>query len=472
MSLKDRLNRNSDSNRSLINTSEDFNYLEEPISQEFQHLKERLHGLLIEKVNSTPTWDKYSDEEHIQIIRHFIEKRLSIDSSSMPLNKNEKELIIREILQEIMGYGPLDPLLSDPAVSDILVNGPNKVYVEKNGKLYKTGAIFRDNRHLMTIIERIVSKVGRRIDEKSPMVDARLPDGSRVNAIIPPLAIDGPSMSIRRFKVDAANLESLLRFGSMTTAMQEFLRIAVKSRLNIIISGGTGAGKTTLLNSLSALIPDDERIITIEDSAELNLQQEHVVRLETRPPNIEGTGAITSRDLVMNALRMRPDRIIIGECRGAETLDMLQAMNTGHDGSLTTLHANTPRDALSRMETMVMFSGVELPEKTIRTQIASAVNIIIQAGRLSDGSRKVTYITEICGMEGTIITMQDIFKWEQTGIDKDGKVQGCHLATGIRPKFVERSKARGINVPVEIFDPNIKPVYLPQISNAKGRTSV
>ena len=469
MSLKDRLNKSIDSSRPLFKDSENFNYLKEPITQEFQVLKEKLHSLLIEKVNSTPTWDKYSDEEHVQIIRHFIEKRLSVDFSSIPLNKNEKELIIREILQEIMGYGPLDPLLADPTVSDILVNGPNKVYVEKNGKIIKTGVTFRDNRHLMSIIERIVSKVGRRIDEKSPMVDARLPDGSRINAIIPPLAVDGPSLSIRRFKVDAANLESLLRFGSMTTAMQEFLKIAVKSRLNIIISGGTGAGKTTLLNSLSAIIPNDERIITIEDSAELNLQQEHVVRLETRPPNIEGSGAITSRDLVMNALRMRPDRIIIGECRGAETLDMLQAMNTGHDGSLTTLHANSPRDALSRLETMVMFSGVELPEKTIRTQIASAVNLIIQASRLSDGSRKVTYISEIFGLEGNIITMQDIFRWEQKGLDTNGKVVGCHVATGIRPKFVERSKSRGINVPIEIFDPNTKPVYLsPRVSD-KGQ---
>jgi pilus assembly protein CpaF len=292
------------------------------------------------------------------------------------------------------------------------------------------------------------------------MVDARLPDGSRVNAIIPPLAIDGPSLSIRRFKADAASLDNLLKWGSMTVAMAETLEAAVKIRLNIIISGGTGSGKTTLLNSLSAKIPNDERIVTIEDSAELALQQEHVVRLETRPPNIEGTGAITARDLVINSLRMRPDRVVIGECRGAESLDMLQAMNTGHDGSLTTLHANTPRDAISRLETMVMFSGIELPEKTIRSQICSAVNIIVQASRLSDGTRRVTCISEIVGMEGTIITMQELFKWEQYGLDENGKIVGCHVATGVRPRFLDKCKAKGIILPCEYFDVNTQPVYL------------
>jgi pilus assembly protein CpaF len=292
------------------------------------------------------------------------------------------------------------------------------------------------------------------------MVDARLPDGSRVNAIIPPLAIDGTALSIRKFKQDAATINNLLRWGSMTKQMADMLCVAVKARLNIIISGGTGAGKTTLLNSLSSQIPEDERIVTIEDSAELSLQQEHVVRLETRPPNIEGTGAVTARDLVINSLRMRPDRVVIGECRGAEALDMLQAMNTGHDGSLTTLHANTPRDALGRLETMVMFSGVELPERTIRTQISSAVDIIVQASRLSDGTRRVTYITEIVGMEGMTVTMQDIFVWVQEGIDENGNVMGYHKATGVRPKFAERAKSRGLVMAPEMFDPNIEPHYL------------
>ena len=312
----------------------------------------------------------------------------------------------------------------------------------------------------MNIIERIVSKVGRRIDEKSPMVDARLPDGSRVNAVIPPLAIDGASLSIRRFKADAATIQNLLTWGSMTVGMAETLKAAVKAHLNIVISGGTGAGKTTLLNSLSSQIPEDERIVTIEDSAELSLQQEHVVRLETRPANIEGTGAITARDLLINSLRMRPDRVVIGECRGAEAFDMLQAMNTGHDGSLTTLHANTPRDACARLETMCMYTGIDLPEKTIRQQISSAVHLIIQASRLTDGSRRVTYISEITGMEGAIITIQDIFKWEQYGLDENGRVIGCHVSTGVRPKFGDKCKAKGIKLPLEIFDANAPAVYL------------
>lgn len=461
MSLRDRLNKGSDNPSGMSSKEESYTFLApEKTSPEFQVIKDKLHAMLIEKVNSTPTWDKYSDDEQKQVIRQFIEKRLSNDFMSTPLNKNEKELLTREILQEVKGYGPLDPLLSDPTVSDILVNGPKQVYVERGGKLQKTNVTFKDNSHLMNIIERMVSRVGRRIDEKSPMVDARLPDGSRINAVIPPLAIDGASLSIRRFKADAATMDNLLQWGSMTVAMAETLKAAVKAHLNIIISGGTGAGKTTLLNSLSAQIPEDERIVTIEDSAELCLQQEHIVRLETRPPNIEGTGAITARDLVINSLRMRPDRVIIGECRGAEALDMLQAMNTGHDGSITTLHANTPRDALGRLETMVMFSGVELPEKTIRTQISSAVHLIIQANRLSDGSRRVTYITEIVGLEGTTVTMQDIFKWEQHGVDENGKVIGQHVATGVRPKFADKCKAKGIKLPSEYFDASIPPVYM------------
>lgn len=461
MSLRDRLNKNAELNKVLSarEIEELGGYSGTELSEIIQ-IKDKLHSLLIEKINSTISWDEYSNDEQKHFIRQFVEKRLLTDFASTPLSKNEREALIREILQEIKGYGPLDPLLSDPAVSDILVNGAKFVYVEKGGKLFKTNITFKNDTHLMNIIERIVSKVGRRIDEKSPMVDARLPDGSRVNAIIPPLAIDGPSLSIRRFKADAASIDNLLKWGSMTVAMAETLTAAVKSRLNIIISGGTGAGKTTLLNSLSAKIPDDERIVTIEDSAELSLQQEHVVRLETRPPNIEGTGAITARDLVMNSLRMRPDRVVIGECRGAEALDMLQAMNTGHDGSLTTLHANSPRDALSRLETMVMFSGIELPEKTIRNQVSSAVNLVVQASRLSDGSRRVTYITEIVGMEGNIITMQDLFKWEQYGIDENSKITGSHVATGVRPRFLEKCKAKGIILPIEYFDASTPPLYL------------
>ena len=405
-------------------------------------MKEKLHSLLIEKVNSTPSWSNYNDDEQKELIRQFIEGQLNANFRSVPLNKSEKDKLIKEIIQEAKGFGPLDPLLEDPTISDILVNGAKNIYVEKNGKLYKTSIVFKDNNHLKNIIERIVSKIGRRIDEKSPMVDARLADGSRVNAIIPPLALDGPSLSIRRFKADAGTMESLLKWGSISKEMAEVLEAAVAARCNIVISGGTGAGKTTLLNSLSAKIPPGERIITIEDSAELSLQQEHIVRLETRPANIEGEGAITARDLVINSLRMRPDRIIIGECRGAETLDMLQAMNTGHDGSLTTLHANSPRDALSRLETMVMYSGIDLPERNIKNQIASAINV-----------------SEIVGMEEGTITMQDIFVWEQTGTGAK-TVMGMHVSTGVRPKFIERIKTRGIEVNNQYFDKNHRHTYL------------
>src|SRR5574344_692 len=421
-----------------------------PASSEFIRLKEKLQELLVDKVNSTPTWADYSDDEQKDLIKQFVEGQLSGNFKNIPLNKNEKDRLITEIIQEAKGYGPLDPLLADPAISDILVNGAKNVYVEKGGKLQKTTVTFKDNRHLKNIIERIVSKVGRRIDEKSPMVDARLSDGSRVNAVIPPLAIDGPSLSIRKFKQDAGSLESLLHWGALSKEMAEILALAVKARLNVVISGGTGAGKTTLLNSLSSQIPETERIITIEDSAELALQQEHVVRLESRPANIEGEGAIGARELVINALRMRPDRIIIGECRGAEALDMLQAMNTGHDGSLTTLHANSPRDALSRLETMSMYSGIELPEKNIKSQIASAINLIIQVSRLQDGSRKVTSVSEITGMEGTVISMQEIFAFEQTGYE-NMKVLGHHISTGIRPMFLDKLKARNLSVSTDYF---------------------
>lgn len=455
MSLKDRLNPN----KQIFHNTAERTAMPVPVSNDFLNLKEQLHSLLVEKVNSTPTWVNYDDEQQKELIKQFIEGQLANTFNNIPLNKFEKDRLIKEIIQEAKGYGPLDPLLEDPTISDILVNGPKSVFIEKSGKLYKTNVTFKDNQHLRNIIERIVSKVGRRIDEKSPMVDARLTDGSRVNAIIPPLALDGPSLSIRKFKQDAGDLESLLRWGALTKEIAETLSIAVKASLNIVISGGTGAGKTTLLNSLSAQIPNDERIITIEDSAELALQQEHIVRLETRPANIEGTGQIGARELVINALRMRPDRIIIGECRGAETLDMLQAMNTGHDGSLTTLHANSPRDALSRLETMSMYSGIELPEKNIKSQIASAIDLILQVNRLQDGSRKITSVSEITGMEGNVISMQEIFAFEQTGFE-NSKIQGCHISTGIRPKFMDKLKAKNLTIPIEYFNKERKHTYL------------
>ncbi len=457
MSLKDRLNRQPEKN-THDEIAYDLLFQAGEVSAEFSQLKERIHALLIEKVNATPTWVNYNDEEQKELIRQFIDNQLETSFKSVPLNRVEKERLVREIVQEAKGFGPLDPLLDDPNISDILVNGAKSIYVEKNGKLQKTKITFKDNNHLKNIIERIVSKVGRRIDEKSPMVDARLPDGSRVNAIIPPLAIDGPSLSIRKFKGDAGSLSSLLKWGAISLEMAEFLKTVVKARANIVISGGTGAGKTTLLNSLSEEIPQDERIITIEDSAELSLKQEHVVRLETRPSNIEGTGQIAARELVINALRMRPDRIVVGECRGSEALDMLQAMNTGHDGSLTTLHANSPRDALSRLETMVLFAGINLPDKNIKSQISSAVNFILQVSRLSDGTRKITSISEITGMEENVISMQEIFKFEQIGVE-NGKVIGIHVSTGTRPEFVEKCSIKGFHFDLSVFNKEHKHTY-------------
>lgn len=459
MSLRDRLNAKNNSIQSQLMAGSEVPVHSMSANNDFLKLKEQLQALLVEKVNSTPTWINYDDEQQKELIKQFVESQLTSSFKNVPLNKNEKDRLITEIIQEAKGYGPLDPLLADEGISDILVNGAKNVYVEKKGKLYKTNVTFKDNQHLKNIIERIVSKVGRRIDEKSPMVDARLADGSRVNAIIPPLAIDGPSLSIRKFKQDAGSLESLLQWNSLTKEIAETLSIAVKGKLNVVISGGTGAGKTTLLNSLSSQIPDDERIITIEDSAELALQQEHIVRLETRPANIEGSGQISARDLVSNALRMRPDRIIIGECRGAESLDMLQAMNTGHDGSLTTLHANSPRDALSRLETMSMYSGIDLPEKNIKSQISFAIDLIIQISRLQDGTRKVTSVSEITGMEGNIISMQEIFSFEQTGFE-NSKVIGHHVSTGIRPKFIEKLKERSLLIPLDYFSKEKKHTYM------------
>ncbi len=375
-----------------------------------------------------------------------------INEQGVPLSANERDKLAQEVVDEVFGFGPLEPLLKDDTISDILVNTANSIYVERRGILEKTTLTFQDNRHLMHIIDKIVSGVGRRVDESSPMVDARLPDGSRVNAIIPPLAVDGPILSIRRFGSNPLGAEDLLRFQALTPPMLEFLRGCVKARLNIVISGGTGSGKTTLLNTLSSFISERERIVTIEDSAELQLRQEHVVRLETRPPNVEGRGAIRQRELVINALRMRPDRVVLGEVRGEETLDMLQAMNTGHDGSLTTIHSNTPRDALARLETMALMGEVRIAEKAVRAQIAAAVHIIVQASRMSDGSRRVTHITEITGTSGDVVSMQDIFLFEKKGIGAAGKVRGRFYATGIVPKCADKLAAAGVPVQTGLAD--------------------
>jgi pilus assembly protein CpaF len=376
---------------------------------------------------------------------------LKEESANIPAGV-DFEMLVKEILDEALGLGPLEEFLADPSVTEIMVNHKDQIYLEKNGKLVLSQKRFINDQQVRAVIERIVAPIGRRIDESTPMVDARLKDGSRVNAIIPPLALKGPSITIRKFSKKPFVIEDLIRFGALTETMAMFLKIAVKFRQNIVISGGTGSGKTTLLNVVSSFIPQDERIVTVEDAAELKLPQDHVVSLETRPPNIEGTGAITIRDLVRNCLRMRPDRIVVGECRGAEALDMLQAMNTGHDGSLTTGHANTPRDMLSRLETMVLMAGMDLPSRAIREQIASAVSLIVQQSRFSDGSRRITHITEITGMEEQTITMQDIFLFKQTGIDPDGKVLGAFTPTGCIPKFMEDLRSRGVTVPLEIFE--------------------
>jgi pilus assembly protein CpaF len=421
-------------------------------NKSFEELKRLIHSKLVDKLDLSRVSDLEGDTLRREI--RLVVERLC-DTENPLLNRMERERLIDEVLDETFGFGPLEVLLKDPTISDILVNGPHKVYVERRGKLEKTDVKFRDSDHLLQIIDRIVSKVGRRVDETSPMVDARLPDGSRVNAIIPPLALDGPSLSIRRFGSNPLKLEDLLNYKAFTPEMAMLMEAAIKARLNIIISGGTGCGKTTLLNTLSSFIPSDERIITIEDAAELQLQQDHVVRLETRPPNIEGKGAVTTRDLVRNALRMRPERIIIGECRGAEALDMLQAMNTGHAGSMTTLHANSPRDAQARLETMIMMAGMELPIKAMRQQISSAVDIIIQANRLQGGPRKVTSITEVMNMEQDIIIMQDIFRYRQLGIDQNGRAFGQFEATGVRPSFVSRLEAAGIKLPSNLFQERI-----------------
>ena len=421
-------------------------------------LKNRVHRQLIERLDLGKLACLPTDVVQSQI-RRIVEDMLVAEDT--PLSRQERDDIVREVQHETFGLGPIEPLMQDPTVTDILVNGAHDVYVERHGKLHRTDVIFRDDAHLMQIIDRIVAAVGRRVDESSPMVDARLPDGSRINAIIPPLALDGPVLSIRRFAVDPLKMSDLLAFGTLTPALADVLRAAVHARLNLLVSGGTGAGKTTLLNVLSNAIPASERIVTIEDSAELQLQQDHVVRLETRPVNIEGKGAVTQRDLVRNALRMRPDRIVLGEVRGAEVLDMLQAMNTGHDGSLSTVHANSSRDALSRIETMILMSGISLPMRAMRDYIASALDGIVHVARLADGTRKVVRVTEIVGMEEDIVTTQDIFVFEQEGIDKDGRVRGYHRATGIRPKFSERLMRSGIELPADLFNPARRMVAAP-----------
>jgi pilus assembly protein CpaF len=421
-------------------------------SKGFDELKRLIHGKLVDKLDLSRVSDLEGDTLRREI--RLVVERLC-DTENPLLNRMERERLIDEVLDETFGFGPLEVLLKDPTISDILVNGPHKVYVERRGKMEKTEVKFRDNDHLLQIIDRIVSKVGRRVDETSPMVDARLPDGSRVNAIIPPLALDGPTVSIRRFGSNPLKLEDLLNYKAFTPEMAMLMEACIKARLNIVISGGTGCGKTTLLNTLSSFIPHEERIITIEDAAELQLQQEHIVRLETRPANIENKGQVTTRDLVRNALRMRPERIIIGECRGAETLDMLQAMNTGHAGSMTTLHANSPRDAQARLETMIMMAGLDLPIKAMRQQISSAVDVIIQANRLQGGPRKVTCITEVMNMEQDVIIMQEVFRYKQLGIDQNGRAYGQFESTGVRPTFVNRLEAAGIKLPSNLFQERV-----------------
>jgi pilus assembly protein CpaF len=419
------------------------------INSDLAELKGRVHRILINRLDLAKL--EKADPQVMQIeVRRAIERIL--DEENAPLSGLERERVQTDVINELFGLGPLEPLLDDKSISDILVNGAKQIYVERKGKLEKTDIEFRDDAHLLQIIDRIVSRIGRRVDESSPMVDARLPDGSRVNAIIPPLAIDGPSLSIRRFGTNPLKITDLIEFKALTPALAQFIEAAVKSRLNILVAGGTGAGKTTLLNCLSAFIPHDERIVTIEDSAELIIQQPHVVRLETRPPNIEGKGEITIRHLVKNSLRMRPERIIIGEVRSDEAIDMLQAMNTGHDGCLATVHSNTPRDALSRLETMMAMANLRISEKGMRQQISSAIQLVVQCARLNDGSRKVTHVTEIIGMEGEIITMQEIFKFTRTGVGPKGEVLGAFKATGIRPRCSDRLESYGFRLPANMFD--------------------
>jgi len=422
------------------------------LREEYFEIKTKIHDQLLDVMNLSVI-ETLDPETLRREIRVLVENILKQEANNFPLNAAERHRLLVEIEDEIVGLGPLEPFLKDPTVSDILVNTYKSIYVERFGKLAPTDARFKDDAHLRRIIDKIVSSVGRRIDESSPMVDARLSDGSRVNAIIPPLAIDGPMLSVRRFATEPLEMEDLIRFKTLTPEIGEILKGIVRAKLNVVISGGTGSGKTSTLNVLSRFIPTDERIVTIEDAAELQLQQEHVVRLETRPPNIEGKGEVTQRDLVKNSLRMRPDRIITGEVRGQEAFDMLQAMNTGHEGSLTTIHSNSPRDALMRLETMVAMANLEIPSQFLRRYIASAINVIIHQSRLADGRRKLVSVQEITGMEGDIITLQEIFSFQQKGFDEAGNVRGVFRFHGIRPRFVERFRAFGIDLSVDLFDP-------------------
>lgn len=413
----------------------------------FNEIRQRVQQRLISEL------DPKMDLSNTAKVRKQVEEAFQaiLDGESIVLTRSERQRMFESIENDIIGLGPIEPLLEDPEVSEIMVNGPKQVYVERRGKLVRTDVTFLNDEHVMRIIDRIVAPLGRRVDESSPMVDARLKDGSRVNAIIRPLALNGPTVTIRKFKKDKLTIEDLIRFGSMSREMADFLAACVKARTNIVVAGGTGSGKTTLLNVLSSFIPEDERIITVENAAELQLRQDHVVSLESRPPNVEGRGEVTIRDLVINCLRMRPERIIVGECRGGETLDMLQAMNTGHDGSMTTIHANTPKDSIARIETMCLMAGMDLPARAIREQIVSAVQLIVQQSRLKDGSRKVTQVTEISGMEGDVVVMQDIFVFEQTGLDEKGRIVGQLRPTGVRPKFIDKFESLNIFLPPNTF---------------------
>jgi pilus assembly protein CpaF len=443
MSLREKLTGEADTNglpKRTAGTS--------ATTPDLQDTKARLHRSIINRLDLSKL-NLLTPEQTLAEVAQIARDILATET--IPLSANERDQLVEEVRHELFGLGPLELLLTDPTISDILVNAPDLVFIERRGKLERANIAFKDKDHLMRVIERIVTSVGRRIDESSPMVDARLADGSRVNAIIPPLALDSPILSIRRFGSDPLRMNMLIEKGALTHQIAEMLQMCVKARLNILISGGTGAGKTTLLNALSAFIPEGERIVTIEDSAELLLQQLHVVRLETRPRNIEGRGEVTQRDLVKNALRMRPDRIVIGEVRGEEAIDMLQAMNTGHDGSLTTIHANTPRDALARLETMIQMAGLRISDRAMRWQISSAINLVVQVARLSDGTRRVTSISEITGMEGETITMQEIFQFERSGVDADGNVIGRFKPTGVRPRFAERLKTSGLHLPPSFF---------------------
>jgi pilus assembly protein CpaF len=450
MGLKDRLvGRSTGASASTTSTSSHLSEVEARPQDTFQELKQQIHRALIERLDLANLETVEQDFLHAQVDRVV---RQLLREQDLRLPVAEEERLVKEVKDETFGLGPIEPLLHDPEISDILVNTHRQVYIERMGKIELTPISFRDDSHLRVIIDRIVSRVGRRVDEASPYVDARLPDGSRVNAIIPPLAIDGPMLSIRRFAVRALTMDDLLGYDTLNPSMAEILRGVVRARLNVLVSGGTGSGKTTLLNILSGYIPPDERIVTIEDSAELQLQQPHVVRLETRPPNIEGRGEVTARDLLRNTLRMRPDRIIVGEVRSNEVLDMLQAMNTGHDGSLTTIHANSARDAMQRLETLMQLSGVSLPDKAMREQVASALDVVVQVSRLSDGKRKVISIAEVTGMEGNVVTMQDIFTFRREGIGEDSAVLGKFAPTGIRPKFVDRLRLAGVTLPTSMFE--------------------